>query len=258
LQHNEPWKLIKSDPARCNTVVNTNLQLAYLLATVLEPYLPSISRKILSQLAAPLASYPEGEDHWQDRLKAGHKIGTPEALFRKLTQAEIETLKARYAGPVREKFPADLRVGIIEDVENHPSPEAQKLYKLGIRVDPKTVRTIVSGLREYYGPDELKGRRVVVLCNLKAQKFKGLASQGMVLVAEKDGKLELLAPGDVAVGTAVLPQGQTYESPAKFDVKEFAKLSLICQGGAILMGAKPLLAGDRPISTSAVLDGVVK
>lgn len=259
LQHCEPWKLIKTDRARCDTVVNINVQLAYLLATLLEPYLPSTSRTILTQLDAPLRGFPDEGDAWESRLAPGHKVGSPAPLFRKIAPEEIQKLQARFRGVVSEKFPADLRVGVIEEVENHPNPEAEKLYKLSIRVDTSTVRTIVSGLREHYSPADLQGRRVVVLCNLKTQKFKGVASQGMVLVSEKEGKMELLgAPDDAPPGASVLPTGQTFEAPARFDVKEFAKLGLSTQGGVATFGQKPLVTAGHPIVTKVVVDGLIK
>ena len=84
----------------------------------------------------------------------------------------------------------DARVGTITQVERVPRTE--KLYKILVDVGSLGVRQTVSSLVGYYEPEQLKGKRVVFLCNLKPTKFAGEVSQGMLLAAELEEKLALL------------------------------------------------------------------
>lgn len=84
----------------------------------------------------------------------------------------------------------DARVGTITEVEHVPRTE--KLYKILVDLGSLGVRQTLSSLVGYYEPDQLKGKRVVFLCNLKSAKFSGEVSQGMLLAAELDKKLALL------------------------------------------------------------------
>jgi methionyl-tRNA synthetase len=84
----------------------------------------------------------------------------------------------------------DARVGTVTQVDRVPRTE--KLYKILVDLGPLGVRQTVSSLVGYYGPEELKGKRVVFLCNLKPTKFAGEVSQGMLLAAEQEKSLALL------------------------------------------------------------------
>lgn len=84
----------------------------------------------------------------------------------------------------------DARVGVVTQVERVPRTE--KLYKIIVDLGALGVRQTVSSLVGYYEPDQLKGKRVVFLCNLKPTKFAGEVSQGMLLAAELEKKLALL------------------------------------------------------------------
>ena len=84
----------------------------------------------------------------------------------------------------------DARVGTITEVE--PVPRTEKLYKILVDLGSLGVRQTLSSLVGYYQPDQLKGKRVVFLCNLKPAKFSGEVSQGMLLAAEHEKKLALL------------------------------------------------------------------
>jgi len=84
-----------------------------------------------------------------------------------------------------------LRVGEIIEVIDHPN--ADKLYVLVVDFGDEK-RQIVSGIKDYYSKEELLGKKIVVITNLKPKKIRGIESQGMLLAAEKDGKLALIIP----------------------------------------------------------------
>ena len=174
-----------------------------------------------------------------------------EPLVAKLQQKHIDELEARYSGtPVAPEdaaaagaakakgkkgrggknkkkgpaeplvvppgtFPLDLRVGRIVAAVPHPVPEAaERLYVLTVDVGKAEHRSIVSGIRAAYPSAEadLLGRRVVVLLNLPEAKFKGVASQGMLIAAEDEAGVQLLAvPGEAEVGARLVPAGLTID-----------------------------------------------
>ena len=96
----------------------------------------------------------------------------------------------------------DLRVGKVLEVEEHPN--ADKLFILKVDIGEENPKSIVSGLKSYYEIDELVGRKIIVFTNLKPAKFRGVESEGMLLAAEKDGKVVLLdLEKDIAVGAGI-------------------------------------------------------
>lgn len=84
----------------------------------------------------------------------------------------------------------DLRVAEILEVEDHPS--ADKLYVLKVDLGEENPRTLVAGLKEYYPAEELKGKKIVVFANLEPAVLRGVKSEGMLLAAEKEGKVVLV------------------------------------------------------------------
>jgi methionyl-tRNA synthetase len=194
MQENEPWRLLKEGKDdRGAAVMGLCVNLVYWLAILFEPFLPGCSQKILKQLNFGIVVDPLASDKFVCHIPAGHVIGEPEHLFRRLEDTEIEGFRTRYAGTQDQrnaevagpKFVLDVRVGQINKVEDHPHPEAPLLYVLSIDVGDEKERTVVSGLKPNFTAADLQGRKVLVVCNGKEFDFKGIVSTGMVLTAEK-------------------------------------------------------------------------
>ncbi len=221
LADTEPWKVIKSDQTRVATILNLSLQITANLAIAIEPFMPFTSAKILKMLDAQ----PFGWDHLGtfDILPVGHKLGKAELLFEKIEDSVVEkqlkkledTKKAnlaREAGkkaePQKENISfddfgrMDIRVSTILAAEK--IAKTKKLLKLTIDTGIDK-REIVSGIAEYYTPEELVGRQVLVLVNLEPRELKGVLSKGMILMAaDATGKLVLLSPGDKVNNGAIV------------------------------------------------------
>ena len=221
LADSEPWKLVKTDPERVKTILNVALQITANIAVAIEPFMPFTAEKVLKLLQI-------GKPGWDELgstalLEAGHVIGTPELLFEKIEDSVIEaqleklatTKQANLAAEMgKEVTPQkevvsfddfgkmDIRVVTIKEAEK--IAKTKKLLKLTIDTGIDT-RTIVSGIAEYYTPEELVGRQVLVLVNLEPRELKGVLSQGMILMGQDaTGKLVLLSPTDkVGSGTIV-------------------------------------------------------
>jgi len=204
LADNEPWKLVKTDPERVETIMYLALQITANLQIATQLFLPATASKLAKMLDASWSNYADlGRT---DLLAAGHQIGEVQILFAKiedtLVQIEINKLKATAAPS--SKFPPmkdaiafddfskmDLRMGTILSAQK--VEKADKLLQLTVDTGIDH-RTIVSGIAEHYAPEDIIGKTVLVLLNLEPRKIRGIESQGMILMAEnEEGKLSFLA-----------------------------------------------------------------
>ena len=219
LADSEPWKLNKTDPGRVKTILNISLQITVNLTIVLEPFLPFSMKKLREMLSCSGFAWNDaGRD---DLLLPDHLVGKPELLFEKIEDREIErqiaklhsTKKANEAAAVKimpAKDPVtfddfskmDIRTATILEAEK--VPKTTKLLKLKIDTG-LDIRTIVSGIAEYFQPESLVGKQISVIANLEPRKIKGIESKGMILMAEdKDGKLVIVSPDEkVNNGSAI-------------------------------------------------------
>lgn len=206
----EPWRMIKENPRRASTTINLCLQLVRALAILFEPVLPFSSRKIWEMLNLKDDIVKAGWDSATELLlEAGHQLGEPKILFRKIEDAEIEDeirkLKIASGEVVEEKIEfkpqidikdfekIDLRVAKVIECERVKNSE--KLLKLKVKIGTEE-RQIVAGIGKHYKPEELIGKSVVVVANLKPAKLMGVESQGMLLAAVKDEKLTIITTLD--------------------------------------------------------------
>ncbi len=204
----EPWKVIKTDPERVKTVIYISLQLTANLAIAFEPFLPFSSAKLRDMINMPTVNWEDlGKT---DILPAGKQLGKPSLLFSKIEDDVIKfqmdkleaTIKANEeanveAVPVKETVSfedfqkVDIRVGTVVECER--VPKMKKLLKFKIDDGTAKGRTIVSGIAQYYEPEQLVGKQVLFIANLAPREFKnGLVSEGMILSAENwDGTLSV-------------------------------------------------------------------
>ncbi|KAF0985178.1 hypothetical protein FDP41_000217 [Naegleria fowleri] len=211
LQDQKPWELAKKDTSRCATVVNLGVQIVATLSALLEPFIPGFCRKLNEQLNYTGTNSILDELDL-NRVPAGHVIGEPTGLFKKIEDTEVKEWKKRFGGGEEEIFQLDLRVGQIETVEEHP--KADKLYVFTVKIADNIKRNIVGGLREAYpDPQSLIGKKVVVACNLVVAKLKDVESEGMLLASKQDGGLvSLVIPSvDVPLGSQVYPKGTAFK-----------------------------------------------
>jgi len=221
LADTEPWKLIKTDKDRVETILNVALQICANLSIVSEPFLPSTATRLRNILNLQGLSW----DHagGADLLPAGHTLNKAELLFEKIEDKEIETQinkledtkKMNEQASNAPEVPSfkeevvfddflkmDLRVGEIKAAEK--VEKSNKLLKFSVDMGRET-RTILSGVAKYFSADEMVGKKVVVMANLAPRKIMGVESQGMILFAENpDGQLVAVSPGEDAVNGAVI------------------------------------------------------
>jgi len=211
LAEEEPWKKIKTDPERVQTIMYVALQVAKGLSVLSEPFLPFTAEKLRKMLHIEKAGTGAWEEVGKEKslLPAGHAIGKAELLFSKVEdkeiQIQIDKLEASKTANASAEVPEqkdtigfddftklDMRVGTILEAEK--IPKTKKLLKLKVDVGID-VRTIVSGIAESFSAEEVVGQRVIVLVNLAPRKLRGVESQGMILMSDTaDGKLSFIEP----------------------------------------------------------------
>jgi methionyl-tRNA synthetase len=214
LADEEPWKIIKTDEERVKTILNIGLQIASNLAILAQPFLPFSAQKLFTMLNMNVQDWNKAGT--LDLLPIGHQLNEASLLFEKIEDAEIEaqiqrlmdskksneqaSMKVEEAKPnvSFEQFSSmDIRIGTILEAEK--VAKTKKLLKLKIDTGIDQ-RTIVSGIAEYFEPEQIIGKQVSVLINLEPREIKGILSQGMILMAENpDGTLNFVAPESVFV-----------------------------------------------------------
>lgn len=218
-----PWILAK-DPdqqERLGTVLYNLLESIRVAGVLLKSFIPETASKVLSQINAQASTLDSLVNF--DGTVAGTSVGTAEVLFARMDEAkkleEVAVIKAKYItetdeaaegaeaekAPEVEEAPAalvlkpeitiddfaklDLRVATILSVEKHP--KADKLLVLQLQVGPET-RQVVSGIAQFYQPQDLVGQNVVIVANLKPVQLRGVLSQGMILAASHATDLKVV------------------------------------------------------------------
>ena len=221
LADTEPWKVVKTDPERVGTILNIALQITANTAIAIEPFMPFSAAKILKMLSVEKFGWEQLGT--MDLIAAGHKIGEPVLLFEKIEDDVIQrqldklaaTKEANAAAEAAQQVEPqkdavsfddfqkmDIRVSTILAAEK--VAKTKKLLKLTVDTGIDQ-REIVSGIAEYFTPEELVGRQVLVLVNLQPRELKGILSRGMILMAEDaSGKLRLLSPNEATNSGAVV------------------------------------------------------
>ena len=221
LADTEPWKVVKTDPERVKTILNIALQITANIAIAIEPFMPFSAEKILKMLSVEKFGWEQLGS--MELIAAGHTIGEAQLLFEKIEDDAIQAQLDKLEASRRAKLEAeaaqnvteqkaevsfddfqkmDIRVSTILAAEK--VAKTKKLLKLSIDTGIDK-RTIVSGIAEYYTPEQLVGRQVLVLANLAPREIKGIESRGMILMAEDAlGRLVLVQPEDKTMAGAMI------------------------------------------------------
>ena len=212
LADSEPWKLIKSNPERVKTIMNTALQIATGLSVLSEPILPFTASKLKNMLNLNVTHLK-----WKDvstntiLIPSGHLIKTATLLFQKVEDEQMEHQRSKLKAsstanktetvtilPLKpktsfENFAAlDLKVAII--VAAKKVSKTKKLMEITVSIGSEE-RTVVSGIALDFNAEELIGKKVTLLTNLQPRTLKGIESNGMILLGENnEGHFVFVSP----------------------------------------------------------------
>lgn len=215
----EPWKTLNVNPDRCAMSINLCLQAARSLAILMEPMLPFTAIRIWKMLnleGSPSAAGWKSASSFQS-LEDGHALGQSEILFTKIEdeamQKHLELLgtsteAAKATQPEKATITIDhfkqidLRIG--EVIAAEKVPKSDKLLKLQVSLGSER-RQVIAGIGQHYKPEDLVGKRIVIVANLAPAKLMGQESQGMLLAAsDNNGNLTIISPlTDIQPGSAV-------------------------------------------------------
>ena len=210
LADEEPWKTIKVDEERTQTIMYVALQIASALAVLCEPFLPFTSNKLKAILNSDTNTWSDVASK-DVLIPSAHQIGKSELLFSKIEdktiQIQLDKLEAskkaneaanKTVDPQKDTITfddfvkLDMRVGTILEAEKMPKTKKLLVLKVDTGID---TRTIVSGIAESFKPEDVIGKKVTVLVNLAPRALRGVESEGMILMTENEnGDLVFVNP----------------------------------------------------------------
>ncbi len=213
LAETEPWKIVKDDKARVGTILSIALEISAKLGIYGEPFLPFTAAKIRDIFQIQDFDWNLGNK--KDLLREGTRIKEAALLFDKIEDDQVEKqvrklAETKIAGqgqapvnyaPLKPEIPyedfakLDMRIGQI--LEATAVKGSKKLLQLTVDIGSEK-RNILSGIAEQYSPEDVIGKKVVLLVNLKPRKMMGIESQGMILMSEDfNGKFAFLRADDI-------------------------------------------------------------
>ncbi|MCK4637721.1 MAG: methionine--tRNA ligase subunit beta, partial [Methanomicrobia archaeon] len=192
-QNNEPWKLIKEDKEKCKKVLRTVCELCVILGVAMYPVISNSAQKLWVQLG--FKGDVKKENINEINLDIGNRdLGDIKILFKKIDDNNLKRYKEEFGGKKGDNMikydefkKVELKVGEIKSAENIKG--SKNLLKL--KVDTGEERQLVAGIAQHYKPEELIGKKIIVVTNLEPAKLFGVESQGMLLAAVEGDEISL-------------------------------------------------------------------
>jgi methionyl-tRNA synthetase len=273
-QDGAPWKGVKDNTKATADLIWNLTYLVRDLAILASPYIPGTTEKVAVMLGVKTLA-------WNDlgSLSGITEISRPEILFRRMEDKEVEEFRARFSGTQKERAAAqeeaasaspaeiaarfaaavDLRVGRIVEIKRHP--QAEKLYIETVDIGGEQ-RQIVSGLVPHYKEEELAGRNVIIVVNLKPAMLRGVESNGMLLAAQEGKVVEVLFAEHAKPGDRVsVVGGEAPETPAasaEIDIDTFLALPITVDDFKVMVGNTALSVAGKQLVTVKVSKGRVR
>ncbi|MBR7152681.1 MAG: methionine--tRNA ligase [Candidatus Methanomethylophilaceae archaeon] len=269
----KPWALVKEDKDACGAVMYNNLRLVKALCVMAWPFMPKSSERIWGFLGCEGTLEQAGIGAVETPLDAGQALGDSVPVYKKVeikmeeeqkqevkeTKKEKQQPKAAVPeGPFAAFRRMDVRVGEVIQVDDHP--EAEKLYVLKVDLGEEEPRQIVTNLKTVYPVDQMLGRKLLVISNLKPAKFRGVRSEGMLMALDDEplggSAILLLKPAtDVPNGTRI--NCGLENSSSRIEVKhcEAVTIKVAHLADGKFMGRDIELPEGAPDIVAAIIDG---
>ncbi len=259
-QDQEPWARIKTDPAAAKSSLVALIYFVRDLGIMLEPYMPETSENILSMVGSKGSDFRD-LGKWESFNTIS--IETPRILFKKLQAKQIQKYKEKFSGvqtqaanPMEAWADIQIKVGLIESVDRHP--EAERLYVEKVDCGEEQPRTIVSGLVKYYTPEELLGKKVLIVSNLAPANLRGVQSEGMLLTVEHKKKLEVLTVEAAQSGTLVCLEGENAAPAEQISIDRFLEAGISVEDHQVQIEGKKLTVDGDALQTQSIIRGKVR
>ncbi|OSS41224.1 Methionyl-tRNA synthetase [Desulfurella amilsii] len=196
----QPWS-IKNKNELDNVLFNIFCSIKFICGAIL-PFMPDTASKIYKQIGYSDDIYSKTIDFFLDWSVNNIKIGTKEMLFTRYEYTQKQKDASNERINIDEFRKIDLKVAKIIDA--YPIEKSNKLMKLKIDIGEEEPRTLVAGIKEYFKPEELIGKTIIVVANLQKAKLMNVESNGMLLAAKDETSLKLLTvDGDIKPGSKI-------------------------------------------------------
>lgn len=271
----KPWATVKTDKDKCGSDLNANMRIVKALTIMAWPFLPFSSEKIWDMIGQGGTIQECGLDGILKPLKAGIELKEPTPVYKKIESVPqdptAENAEKKKEPKKEEKMEPqepdtgkfadfrrlDIRVGEVIEANDHP--DAEKLFVLKVNVGEE--RQVVAGLKAYYSKEEITGRKVLVVYNLKPAKLRGERSEGMLLAADDEDvggtSVLLLKPSkDVPNGTRMNCGMNSREGRIEYKEFQNAVMKVVAVDGGNIKsdGAQSSIATDLQC-VAAIIDG---
>lgn len=234
-QENEPWILVKNNRQKCAEVVSFASNIVKNLSILLYPIIPRFCGELQNQLNLKNLGFKDLKFNLKN-----HKISHAKIIF-----AKIEVQK-------NKEIPLSLKIAKIEAVEEHP--DAENLYVLKISLGNEK-RQLVAGIKNHYTKEDLLGRNIVVITNLRKANIRGVASEGMLLAADNGKVIKLLSAEKSETGDKVFFDGINHTED-EIDIDKFKKISLRTKNKRVLFKDKILRTEKEEVAVD-IEDGAI-
>lgn len=229
-QENEPWKKVKDDKETVEKTLNTCLNIVKSIAVTLKPVMPKFSSQIEKQLNEHELDFDSLD--WQHSFE----LGKAEMLLERLDDDVIKK---------NEKMPFNLKVAKVLDVKPHP--DADKLLLVQVNLGSEK-RQVVAGLKPYYKPEELKGKKIVIVTNLEPAKLRGEKSEGMLLAADDGENVKVIEPEQSEPGDRVYIDGHE-DAGGQISFKQFMETKMQTKEGAVILKEREMKTDKETLKT---------
>ena len=257
-QDNQPWELVKTDREKAQRVLTDCVNIVKTVAILMKPITPVFSSSVEAQLGLPNLKWAD-----VDRVIENHRISGAKIILRKIdpivlrkpggakSEGKREEKSVKATGPAN----IDLRVAVVAEVKNHP--KADKLYILKIDLGLEQ-RQLCAGLKPHYSKEELLGKHLVVVTNLKSAKLRGELSQGMLLAADSGGVVGVLNAPDSPPGTQVTAEGVSGKGASQIEIGDIASLTLEAKAGKAYVNGKLLGTEKETVRVDKGVEGRIR
>ncbi|MCH3916499.1 MAG: methionine--tRNA ligase [Spirochaetia bacterium] len=293
-QDGEPWRTRKEEPDKAAGLLRTLVYLIRDIGILVGPYMPVTGNSILKFVGRE-------HDDWKNlgSFEGVEVINPTNLLFEKLDDGLIETLREKYSGSqaqrqqavkgndsavsdnkkegsekmekdeetltVSQRFAQKVTLLVSKIVEVVKHPNGDKLYILTLDTGEEEKRTIVSSIVPFYKADELLGRNIILVSNLKPANFRGVKSRGMLLAAsdrqdDAHETCEVLFADELPVGTVLEPEGETRPEEKQTYVKadQFFSMPIYTEDGIVKIDGKKLCSFDgKAVKAHVYINGNV-
>jgi len=226
----EPWKL-KQDKERLGTILYVLTECLRIISIYICPFIPETGEKVAKQIGQKPGTF---KDIQFTKTTKG-KIPKPEILFQKFEIKEEDSFAK-----------LNLKVAEITEIKEHP--EADKLYVMQINLGIEK-RQLVAGLKPHFKPEELEGKHIVVVTNLKPAKLKGIESAGMLLAAELKKQVTLIEAPKSEPGEQVFVEG-IEPGESQITIKDFQQVQMTTKNHKVTYKGKALKTEKEEIKAA--------